>query len=71
MTTRSEPRHGRLDPSLSAIMSERHRLINLADRLLDSLADTEDVVQETYTRCYAMSRQQQEAIESPGGWLRR
>ena len=52
-------------------MSERRRLINLADRLLDSLADTEDVLQETYTRCYAMSRQQQEAIESPGGWLRR
>jgi len=26
-------------------------------------------VQETYTRWYAMARQQQEAIQSPGAWL--
>jgi RNA polymerase sigma factor (sigma-70 family) len=69
MTTQSEPGDGRLDPSLSAMMSERRQLINLADRLLGSLADAEDVVQETYARWYAMSHQQQEAIESPGGWL--
>ena len=50
-------------------MSERRQLINLAYRLLGSLADAEDVVQETYARWYAMSRQQQEAIESPGAWL--
>jgi RNA polymerase sigma factor (sigma-70 family) len=69
MSTRSEPGHGRPDPDLSAIMSERRQLINLAYRLLGSLADAEDVVQETYTRWYAMSRPQQEAIESPGAWL--
>jgi RNA polymerase sigma-70 factor (ECF subfamily) len=50
-------------------MSERRQLINVAYRLLGSLADAEDVVQETYARWYAMSRQQQEAIRSPGGWL--
>jgi RNA polymerase sigma-70 factor (ECF subfamily) len=54
---------------MNAIMSERRQLMNLAYRLLGSLADAEDVVQETYARWYAMSRQQQEAIESPGAWL--
>ncbi|MGW0087090.1 RNA polymerase sigma factor SigJ [Streptomyces sp. NPDC003393] len=57
------------DPGLGAIMSERRQLLNLAYRMLGSLADAEDVVQETYTRWYAMSRAQQEAIESPGAWL--
>jgi RNA polymerase sigma-70 factor, ECF subfamily len=69
MSTRSEPGHGRPDPGLSAIMSERRQLINLAYRLLGSLAEAEDVVQEAYARWYAMSRQEQEAIESPGAWL--
>src|SRR5688572_25382059 len=49
-------------------MNERRQLINLAYRLLGSLADAEDVVQETYARWYAMSREQREAIDSPGGW---
>ncbi|WP_433348893.1 RNA polymerase sigma factor SigJ [Microtetraspora malaysiensis] len=71
MTTQSEPGHGRLDPGLNAIMSERRQLINLAYRLLGSLADAEDVVQETYARWYAMSRQQQADIASPGAWLTR
>ncbi len=69
MTTRSEPGRGQPDPGLNAIMSERRQLINLAYRLLGSLADAEDAVQETYARWYAMSRQQQEAIESAGAWL--
>ncbi len=56
------------DPSLSAIMSERRQLVNLAYRLLGSLAEAEDAVQETYARWYALSRQQQDAIETPGAW---
>jgi RNA polymerase sigma factor (sigma-70 family) len=69
MSTRSGSGKGRSDPGLSVIMSERRQLINLGYRLLGSLADAEDVVQETYARWYAMSWQQREAIESPGGWL--
>ena len=69
MTTQSGPGPGRPDLGLSAIMSERRRLIKLAYRLLGSLAEAEDAVQETYARWYAMSRPQQDAIESPGAWL--
>ena len=71
MTTRSGPANGRTDPALNAIMNERRQLINLAYRLLGSLAEAEDAVQETYARWYAMSRQQQDAIRSPGAWLTR
>jgi RNA polymerase sigma-70 factor (ECF subfamily) len=69
MTTPSGPGGGRPDPGLDAIMSERRQLINLTYRLLGSLAEAEDAVQETYARWYALSRPQQDAIETPGAWL--
>jgi RNA polymerase sigma-70 factor (ECF subfamily) len=69
MTTPSGPGDGQLDPGLSAIMSERRQLVSLAYRLLGSLAEAEDAVQETYARWYALSRPQQDAIETPGAWL--
>jgi RNA polymerase sigma factor (sigma-70 family) len=60
---------GRPDPDLDAVISERRQLINLAYRLLGSLAEAEDAVQETYARWYAMFAQAQDAIESPGARL--
>jgi RNA polymerase sigma-70 factor (ECF subfamily) len=69
MTIQPGPGDDLLDPSLAALMGERRRLINLAYRLLGSLSEAEDVVQETYVRWYGMSRQRQEEVESVGGWL--
>jgi RNA polymerase sigma factor (sigma-70 family) len=52
-----------------AVMAERGRLTGLAYRLLGSLAEAEDAVQEAYARWYALSPEQQDVIESPGAWL--
>jgi RNA polymerase sigma factor (sigma-70 family) len=69
MNSPSQPGGGEPDLGLSVIMSERRALINLAYRLLGSLTEAQDAVQETYARWYAMSREQQEVIENPGAWL--
>jgi RNA polymerase sigma-70 factor (ECF subfamily) len=64
-----QPDPGLADPGLAAIMSERRQLINVAYRLLGSLAEAEDAVQETYARWYALTPDQRDAIASPGAWL--
>ncbi|MFC4035686.1 RNA polymerase sigma factor SigJ [Streptomyces polygonati] len=69
MTTRSGPGPARPDPGLDAIMGERRQLTNIAYRLLGSLAEAEDAVQEAYARWYAMTPRRRDAIESPGAWL--
>jgi RNA polymerase sigma-70 factor, ECF subfamily len=68
VSTPSGPRGGP-DPGLDAVVGERRQLINLAYRLLGSLAEAEDAVQEAYARWYAMPVQQRAAIASPGAWL--
>jgi RNA polymerase sigma-70 factor (ECF subfamily) len=60
---------GRRGDDLSDVMNERVRLTNLAYRLLGSLAEAEDAVQETYTRWFSLSKDQQEQINEPGAWL--
>ena len=67
MTSGFDPDDDRAD--LGAIMGERRQLINVAYRLLGSLADAEDVVQETYARWYAMTPEQRGEIRAPGAWL--
>jgi RNA polymerase sigma factor (sigma-70 family) len=69
MTTPSGSGDGRPDPGLDAIISERRHLTNLAYRLLGSLAEAEDAVQETCARWYAMTPQQRETIAFPAAWL--
>ncbi|MEU3188292.1 RNA polymerase sigma factor SigJ [Streptomyces sp. NPDC006923] len=59
------------DPSLGSLMAERRRLLNLGYRMLGSVQDAEDVVQETYARWYALSEEAQRAIDAPLAWLTR
>lgn len=57
------------DPALSAVIDERRQLLNLAYRLLGSAVEAEDAVQETYTRWYALSESERDAVDRPGAWL--
>lgn len=55
--------------SVEAIAGERRQLINVAYRLLGSLAEAEDAVQEAFARWYALPPARREEILSPGAWL--
>ncbi|MFJ8749540.1 RNA polymerase sigma factor SigJ [Streptomyces sp. NPDC102441] len=48
---------------------ERRQLMNIAYRLLGSLAESEDAVQEAYARWYALPPSRRDEIISPGAWL--
>lgn len=53
----------------AAVLGERQQLIGLAYRLLGSLAEAEDAVQEGYARWFALPPAQRQAIAVPGAWL--
>jgi RNA polymerase sigma-70 factor (ECF subfamily) len=48
---------------------ERRRLVNVAYRLLGSVAEAEDAVQDAYARWYALPRDRRAEVRSPGAWL--
>jgi len=56
---------------LDTVMAERRRLIALAYRLLGTLEEAEDAVQETYLRWYRLTEEERAAIDNPQGWLTR
>ncbi|MYS95678.1 MULTISPECIES: RNA polymerase sigma factor SigJ [Streptomyces] len=48
---------------------ERRQLMNVAYRLLGSVTEAEDAVQDAYARWYGLPRSRREEILSPGAWL--
>ena len=52
-------------------MDERGHLIGVAYRMLGTVADAEDAVQEAYARWYRLSTAERDAIEVPLAWLTR
>ncbi|KOT42617.1 RNA polymerase sigma24 factor [Streptomyces caelestis] len=55
--------------STDGTVGERRQLINVAYRLLGSLTEAEDAVQDAYARWYGLPRSRREEILSPGAWL--
>lgn len=60
-----------LSVEMADVMAERRRLIALAYRLLGTLEEAEDAVQETYLRWYRLTAEERAAIDNPQGWLTR
>lgn len=56
---------------IDVLEGERRTLLALAYRMLGTVADAEDAVQETYVRWYRMTDAERAAIENPAAWLTR
>lgn len=56
---------------IDALEAERRNLLALAYRMLGTVADAEDAVQETYVRWYRMSEEERAEIINPAAWLTR
>ncbi|MFI1420871.1 RNA polymerase sigma factor SigJ [Streptomyces sp. NPDC020731] len=60
---------GTVGNSTDGTAGERRQLINVAYRLLGSVTEAEDAVQDAYARWYGLPRSRREEILSPGAWL--
>jgi RNA polymerase sigma-70 factor (ECF subfamily) len=58
-------------PPTDEVENERRALLGLCYRMLGTVADAEDAVQETYVRWLRLSDAERAAIRSPGAWLAR
>jgi len=56
-------------PSLTEALDERDQLLRTAFRLMGTLSDAEDAVQEGYARWFRLTDSEQSQIRSPGAWL--
>ncbi len=60
------------EPTVDAeLIGERRHLLSLAFRMLGTVAEAEDAVQETYIRWYRMDQAERDRIEVPRAWLTR
>ncbi|MBO1902426.1 hypothetical protein J4H92_10750 [Leucobacter weissii] len=57
------------DPPPAEAVRERRILLGLSYRLLGSVADAEDCVQETYIRWYRLDEEERRGVSSPLAWL--
>ncbi|WP_317441251.1 RNA polymerase sigma factor SigJ [Streptomyces collinus] len=60
---------GSVVTGIDGTAGERRQLINVAYRLLGSVSEAEDAVQDAYARWYGLSRSRRQEIRSPGAWL--
>ncbi|MFJ4223381.1 RNA polymerase sigma factor SigJ [Microbacterium sp. NPDC089695] len=58
-----------MDDDLHDVFRERRRLLALGYRMTGTMADAEDIVQETYLRWYRLDDAERESIANPAGWL--
>lgn len=58
-----------MDENLDDVFRERRRLLALGYRMTGTMADAEDIVQETYVCWYRLDEGEREAIANPAGWL--
>jgi RNA polymerase sigma factor (sigma-70 family) len=59
------------DADASVVDGERRRLIGLAYRMLGTVSEAEDAVQEAYLRWYRLGDAERADIANPAGWLTR